>query len=252
MAITNRNNGTDGMTFVMSWDDGHPEDMRVAEMLSSFGLRGTFYVPARNSEGDPTMTPAELRQLDTAFEIGSHTYNHVLLSGLDDAEMEKEIGDGKRYLEDCLGHDITGFCYPSGHAPAGVRDVLRRCGVVYSRTVECFRTDAGTDRYAVPTTFQFYPHARSDLAKNLLRYGLFGNRFGVAMKALSSRDLTTRARKVIDHCQERGLVFHLWGHSYEVVKHGLWDSLREVLGHVAACRPDVASVGQLVERTRCA
>lgn len=249
--MTNTNHGTDGMTFVMSWDDGHPEDLRVAEMLSDHDLRCTFYVPAHNGEGYPTMTPAELRQLDAAFEIGSHTYNHVMLSGLDIGAMEKEIGDGKRYLEDCLGHDVPGFCYPSGRAPAGVRDVLRRCGVAYSRTVECFRTDAGADPYAVPTTFQFYPHARSDLTKNLLRYGSFGKRIDVAMKALSSNDLTARAHKVIDHCQKHGSVFHLWGHSYEIVKLGLWDTLREIIGHVASCRPNVASVGQLVERTKC-
>jgi hypothetical protein len=28
-----------------SWDDGHPSDLRVAELLIKHGLRGTFYVP---------------------------------------------------------------------------------------------------------------------------------------------------------------------------------------------------------------
>ena len=28
-----------------SWDDGHPLDLRVAELLAKYGLQGTFYVP---------------------------------------------------------------------------------------------------------------------------------------------------------------------------------------------------------------
>ncbi len=33
-------------TFITtSWDDGHPLDFRVAELLSKYGLRGTFYIP---------------------------------------------------------------------------------------------------------------------------------------------------------------------------------------------------------------
>src|SRR5688500_11915407 len=37
-----------------SWDDGHPLDIRLAEMLARHGVAGTFYVPLRY-EGVPVM-----------------------------------------------------------------------------------------------------------------------------------------------------------------------------------------------------
>lgn len=39
-----------------SWDDGHPLDLRVAELLSEYHLQGTFYVPIAAEAG--TITPA--------------------------------------------------------------------------------------------------------------------------------------------------------------------------------------------------
>jgi hypothetical protein len=31
-----------------SWDDGHPSDLRLADLLHKHSLRGTFYVPPEN------------------------------------------------------------------------------------------------------------------------------------------------------------------------------------------------------------
>ena len=33
-----------------SWDDGHPLDLKVADILSEFGIQGTFYVAPYNRE----------------------------------------------------------------------------------------------------------------------------------------------------------------------------------------------------------
>ena len=50
-----------GLTITTSWDDGHPMDLRVAELLTRSGLPGTFYVPPSNSR--PTLSTAEIRGL---------------------------------------------------------------------------------------------------------------------------------------------------------------------------------------------
>jgi hypothetical protein len=42
--------GALGVSFAFltaSWDDGHPLDFRIADMLERYGLTGTFYVPSR-------------------------------------------------------------------------------------------------------------------------------------------------------------------------------------------------------------
>ena len=63
-----------------SWDDGHPSDLRVADLLEKHGLSGTFYVPSTNSEGRPVMRSIEIAELGRRFEIGGHTQDHVSLT----------------------------------------------------------------------------------------------------------------------------------------------------------------------------
>ena len=66
-----------------SWDDGHPLDIRVAELLNKYALRGTFYVPMRAEK--QTMTVPQLRELSTRFEIGAHTLAHTVLTSVGSA-----------------------------------------------------------------------------------------------------------------------------------------------------------------------
>ena len=33
-----------------SWDDGHPLDFKLAELLNKYNLKGTFYIPRSNAE----------------------------------------------------------------------------------------------------------------------------------------------------------------------------------------------------------
>ena len=54
-----------------SWDDAHPLDLRIAEMLARHNLSGTFYAP-RSAETE-VMPLADLRELSRGFEIGAHT-----------------------------------------------------------------------------------------------------------------------------------------------------------------------------------
>ena len=104
------------LAFTTSWDDGHPLDLRVAELLARYGCAGTFYVPRRNVEGRSVMTTHELRTLDAGFEIGGHTIDHVRLDRLQPIERRRQIVDGKRLLEDELGHAVEGFSYPWGRS----------------------------------------------------------------------------------------------------------------------------------------
>src|SRR5690349_264179 len=57
-----------------SWDDGHRSDLRLARMLSEYGLKATFYISPQNHEfaGSDLLTPQEIRDLSCDFEIGAH------------------------------------------------------------------------------------------------------------------------------------------------------------------------------------
>ena len=155
------------MLVLTSWDDGHPLDMRVAELLSRYGLQGTFFVPIRNREGRQVMQNELLRELGRDFEIGGHTLTHRYPDGVGDEELAYEIFEGKRVLEDQLGRTVTGFCYVGGRFNAQVTHLVRTAGFTYARPVENLSFSLGHDRWRVPTTLQFYPHGFPVLVPNV-------------------------------------------------------------------------------------
>jgi len=154
------------LRFTTSWDDGHPLDLRVADILAARGVAGTFYVPRFNREGRSVLTKNELRTLGKAFEIGGHSIDHVPLAGLPVVERDRQLCDGKRRMEDELGHPILGFSYPGGVHDPDIRAAVRAAGFRYARTITNLSLEPARDRYQIDTTLQLYPHSRLTYLKN--------------------------------------------------------------------------------------
>ncbi|MEO9186674.1 MAG: polysaccharide deacetylase family protein, partial [Kofleriaceae bacterium] len=142
--------------FTTSWDDGHPLDLRVAELLATYGFRGTFYVPRRNLEGRAVLSRRELATLGAQFEIGGHSYDHVRLTRVPTAAAAHQVYAIKAALEDELGRSIAGFCYPGGAHDRSVRELVRRAGFRYARTIENLWLAGPIDPFQLPTTLQLY------------------------------------------------------------------------------------------------
>lgn len=220
---------TASLQLTTSWDDGHPLDLRVADLLTRHGFAGTFYVPRTNSEGLPVMSTSELRTLAASFEIGGHTIDHVRLVSLPASERDRQICDGKRRVEDELGRAITGFCYPGGAHDHVVRRAVRAAGFRYARTVTNLSLDPPRDRYQVGTTLQLFPHARLTYLKNFARRGDWRARARPLAICLRDSTLDDNLEHVLRFAARRGGVFHLWGHSWELEAQGLWGALDRFL-----------------------
>ncbi len=68
---------------------------------------------------------------DPLVTIGAHTLSHPMLSRLEAPEVEREVQESKRQLEETLGRPVEHFAYPfGGRAEAGRREfeVVRRSG----------------------------------------------------------------------------------------------------------------------------
>ena len=230
------------MKFVTSWDDGHPCDARIAELLARYGLEGSFFVPVSNIEGKPVMSNSALRTLDQSFEIGSHTLEHVYLTRLSKDNCDYQIINGKQGLEDVLGHQVHGFCYPGGGSNSSVRGSVIASGITYARGTENFRLDSGHDRFEIPTTIQFYPHPMSVLLRNFLSKGNYNKRYQVFRKSSSSKNWLNSMFKLIDFYAETDCVFHLWGHSWEVNDNNLWSELEQLLKFASSFNPTSLTV----------
>lgn len=234
--------------FVTSWDDGHPNDERVADMLAKYGLRGTFFVPCYNVEGREVMDAGTLRRIsDAGFEIGGHTRDHVFLPAICPEGMDFQIAGGKDWMEQQIGRRTESFCYPGGYITNDVIARVRGAGYKYGRTIENFRFDLGDDPLLMPTSVQFFPHRRGVLLRNLMKWGWSGRALNPCLIAavLSGGDYVTRALRLVDFAAGRsGGVFHLWGHSHELGKYDLWQDLDCLLRAVAELKPVSATVSE--------
>lgn len=228
-----------------SWDDGHPFDMRVAEVLNRHGLRGTFYVPLRPVYGGLVDT-AQMRELmQMGMEIGSHTVTHPILTELDNAALDREMIDSRRGLEDMLGVDITSFCYPKGRFNRRVSRRAASAGYRVRRTTVDFLTAPPIEAANMTVSLHLFPHDRWAHYRHLLRYrnwaGLWNwhNRFDTAT------DLEKATAHMLDSVASQGGVFHLWGHSWELEAQGLWpifERIAEMMGKFAREIPNTASL----------
>jgi peptidoglycan/xylan/chitin deacetylase (PgdA/CDA1 family) len=216
-----------------SWDDGDRHDLRLAEMLRSREIRGTFYVPITPYLGRPALTHAELRALSSeGFEIGAHGYSHKHLWRLSSEELAKEISPCKPILEDILGAEVRMFSYPRGRYDSNVVRTLQEAGYWGARTVRMLATRLEFDPFEMPTTVQAGPHARSSYIKNVARARkLEGLRVCLThMTRLGS--WLELSKRLFDSVLQNGGIWHLYGHSWEIEELGLWKDLEEMLDYV--------------------
>lgn len=119
----------------VTFDDGFRSVLEHAlPILSRLGLQATVFVPTNFPDGGPMTWPGidtwlggehetellplswgELRRLgDAGWEVGSHTCSHPFLSRLDQAELERELGESRRRVEQELGRPCRSLAYPYG------------------------------------------------------------------------------------------------------------------------------------------
>lgn len=225
------------LLFSCSVDDGHPSDLRLAQLLAAYDLKATFYLPISNIEGAPVMPGAQMRELGQAFEIGSHTHDHCFLNRLGERQARCQIERGKRVLEDVLGRRVAGFCYPGGRYGGTHLRQVRAAGFSYARTTRNLYLGPGAGRFEMATTCQFYPHGRSVYLRNFIRGGDWPARRASLLRALRHGHWSARLHALLDGALLSGGVFHLWLHTLDIDRLGAWAELDALLRRVAACVP---------------
>ena len=212
------------MTFpclTTSWDDGHPLDFRIADLLEKYGLAGTFYIPKICQT--PTMSEPQVRELSQRFEIGAHTINHLFLDTIDDAQAGREIADSKNWVEQTTGKPCPIFCPPGGKFKSQHLQQIEAAGFSAIRTVEMISINKPSQRGGlsiIPTTLQAHPHRFSAYFRNVIKRG--GANLPLLIAHTRGTNWPDRARSLLEAAIQRGGVFHLWGHSWEIEEFGQW------------------------------
>ena len=141
---------TKALTF--SYDDGVVQDRRLIALMRRNGLKGTFNLNSgflgwhddiiRDDRvvDHSHIPPEEVAELYDGFEVAVHTVTHPDLCTLDDASILREVLDDRVALERLTGAPVHGMAYPFGTTNARVQNLLKACGIRFSRGV---RTTAG-------------------------------------------------------------------------------------------------------------
>ena len=208
----------------VSIDDGHPLDLKVAEILAKKNIPTTFYVPIKNSTGKPTLNKNQIKNLsqNPLFKIGGHTYNHFNLTKLPLEEAEKEIRKGKEELEDIIGKKVTTFAWPWGKYNGRLIEVAKKIGFLDCRSSRiCNFGISDKKNFLWHPNFHLYPHSRTtDLKsciKNMDLYSLF----------MTLINLNKAHLDLIKSYVEKNDV-HIWLHSWEIEQFGLWHILEKL------------------------
>lgn len=195
-----------------SFDDGHPNDLIVAQKLQKFWFKNViFYVPIKNVEWKKIMNPQEIAQLSKMYEIWGHTYNHIDLTTLDEEKAFEEIFQGKEKIEHVIWKKLISFCFPRWHYDNTIIELVRKAWFQNARSARLYNFNK-VDKCAFlwHPNIHFYPHnVLIDILhciKNMDIYSLYQR---LKYITLSHNDLIWKILK-------KNKEIHIWWHSWEI------------------------------------
>ena len=124
---------------MISIDDTCIENMIIADIIKEKGLEKETIFFADFIDGNANEYIKYLHNL--GFQIGSHTVNHLKLTDISDDELETQLNDSKKMIEEITGKPCIWFAYPYGLFNNKIVEAVKKAGYKYART--CKREDDG-------------------------------------------------------------------------------------------------------------
>ena len=212
-----------------SYDDGIPQDERLAGIFDTYGVKGTFNFNCDAARGRTVYDKEQIKRifLDKGHEIAIHGANHRPTGNLRPIECVREVLDCRLALEEKCGRIIRGMAYPdSGITLFGnfgsyeaVKQVLTELDIAYSRSLA-----GDNNAFMLPSDFHAWiPTAHHNNPKIMEWIDEF-----------LKLDISTKAYHARRNCR----LFYIWGHAYELDANGGWETLERLL-KMLAFRKDI-------------
>ena len=202
-----------------SYDDGVEEDIRLTGIFRKYGMKATFNINSGSFGPDDGSNPTgrkhrklsrkEAKEIYTEdlFEVACHGVNHESLTICDSASAVLDVIDDRRNLEDLFAKQIHGMAYANGLVNDQVTNILKVCGIWYSRTT------VSTGKF--------------DMPENWLKLPATCHHKNPRLMELAEQFLTMKTRLPA--------VFYVWGHAYEFADADNWhvmeDFCEKMAGH---------------------
>jgi peptidoglycan/xylan/chitin deacetylase (PgdA/CDA1 family)/glycosyltransferase involved in cell wall biosynthesis len=125
---------------VLVFDDGWRSNYEIAyPLLKKYGFSATFFVTTDFIGKKDMMSWEQIKEMaDNGMEIGSHGLTHRIPLELSDKELEYELNQSRRILEENLGREIKHFSSPTGFRDFRIIRMAKKSGyksVCFSKAV---------------------------------------------------------------------------------------------------------------------
>lgn len=185
-----------------SYDDGPANDPRLVALLNKYNMKGSFHLNGKNYLKVDEAGLKKIADTYAGHEISCHTLRHGWPTLMPDISVLNEAIEDRRILEKIAGYPVIGMSYPFGDYDAKRIDILKNCGIVYSRTVR------STGGFAIPEDFMaWHPTCHHNGAL-----------------ALCESFFNSRPARPL---------FYIWGHSYEFDTEEKWEYMEKVVSTLA-------------------
>lgn len=206
-----------------SYDDGVPEDKRLAEIFDKYGMKATFN---HNCEymREINFTKEEVKKyfLSKGHEIAVHGANHRANGNLRTIEGIKDVLDCRIELEEKCDSIIRGMAYPdTGITQMGnfgnfesIKQYLKELDIAYSRTL-----GGDNNSFMLPNDFYAWmPSCHHDNVK-IMEY----------IDEFLNLDISTKTY----HARRVPRLLYIWGHSFEFEQKNNWEHMEEICSKLA-------------------
>jgi polysaccharide deacetylase family protein (PEP-CTERM system associated) len=225
----------------------------LVELLDGLGIRATFFFLGRIGRDLPDVV-REVAEL--GHEIGSHSYDHLRVFGMERSEFKEAASRSRRQLEDAAGVPVRGFRAPDfsiRRSSQWAVDELAAAGYAYDSS---FYPISGHDVYGVPDApHGIHRHPNGLVEFPLATSSLFGRRFpfgGGGYFRLYPLAVTAALLRKRNNGQEPCMVYI---HPYEVgpvIPHVVELSAYRRFRHYHGCRHGARRLRRLLAQFRFA
>lgn len=112
----------------LTFDDGwHSQYENAWSLMKKYGYHGTFYIFTEVIGQERRMTKDEIIDLHKeGNEIGSHSITHSDLTTLSASDLDKELTEPKKILEEYIQAKVPNFAAPYGATNAKVIEQIKK------------------------------------------------------------------------------------------------------------------------------
>lgn len=201
-----------------SYDDGAPQDQRLAELFNKYNMKSTFNFNCDLMRED-NFTKEQMHEyfLSKGHEIAIHGANHRANGNLRPIEGIRDVLDCRLALEAKCDRIIRGMAYPdSGITQMGnfgtyemVKQYLIELDIAYARTL-----GGDNNTFMLPADFHAWMPTAHHNNPQIMAF----------IDEFLKLDISTKAY----HARRVPRLLYIWGHSFEFDLNDNWEHMEEI------------------------